>query len=61
MRGKMLMERVKRRPGHKGVDPRGKKKKKLTTVPDKCVASNRRNVVDLSEYILVNNIPFFRD
>ena len=34
---------------------------KITTVPYRCVATNCRNVVDLSKCIFVHNIPSFAD
>ena len=36
-------------------------KRKSTTMPDRCVAANCRNVVDLSKCVFVHNIPFFGD
>ena len=36
-------------------------RKKITTMSYRCDAANCRNVVDLSKYILVHNIPFFSD
>ena len=36
-------------------------KKLLYTVPDRCIAANRRNVLDLSKCIFVHNIRFFGD
>ena len=33
--------------------------KKNTTMPDRCVASNHHNVVDLSKCIFGHNIPIF--
>ena len=52
-------ERVKRLQirGHRGIVQR----KKFTRMFYRCVAANCRNVVDLSKYILVHNIPFFGD
>ena len=52
-------ERVKRLQirGHTRIVQR----KKFTTMSYRCVAANCRNVVDLSECILVHNIPFFGD
>ena len=35
--------------------------KKNTTLPYRCVAANCRNVVNLSKFIFVHNIPSFGD
>ena len=34
-------------------------RQQFTAMPDRCVATNCCNVVDLSKYIFVLNIPFF--
>ena len=52
MRVKILQIR-----GHRGIVQR----KKITTVPYRCVATNCRNVVDLSKCIFVHNVPSFGD
>ena len=43
--------------GQRGIVQR----KKFTTMPYRCVAVNCRNVVDLSKYRFVHNIPSFGD
>ena len=53
--GEMLRVKRLQTRGHSGIVQR----KQFTAMPDRCVATNCHNEVDLSKCIFVHNIPFF--